>query len=195
MNSFTSDYMYSNMEQYNRFIVQFLEITSKPYSVVDIAECIIHLKTSNFVKILYEDPDNQEAISCIQKFLNDNPFINSNFLPTLQSVIKTKNRITNSFGTTKSITSKIIENNIHPSTKISKMSLDSICENLHTNIQSYPCYTNEERRIIPNTIKLKLNNELIENTISSVAYLEEVIIEGCRQNGKNCDSYINVLKN
>lgn len=187
-----NDYIYT--DDALRTITTFMHITNNAFYPQDISELLTILKRSDYINILYTQPDHSEAQACMQQFLSERPDINPNFLSRLIAICKTKIQLVHIMNTTRSITAKINESNLEPTSEVNRMSMKTLCDNVSELTKHANNLPIANRTILLNSAKINISDELVKNLISSMACYEEILVESGRRNGKTIDRYIKQQK-
>lgn len=184
-----ADPMYDDI--YLQYINQFMAITSKEFAPQDIVDVLQKLKTSKYVLLLMAEPTNVSAASCIHSFMQKETRASPGFLDRLRAVFQTQIKILPAvFGSSMSGKVKVNVGNCEPTSKMNVLTANAKRAILDENMCHFQTLSIPYNAIVPQTVRINMDQSLLEKSVNSMMLLAKVIKEGNRQNGKEIDDYI-----
>lgn len=183
------DAMYD--ETYLTHIYNFMTITSKEFAPQEVVDVLASLKSSVFVQTLMVDPMNKDAATCIHAYLQSEKRAPAGFLERLRSLFQTQIKLLPSvFGPSMSAKVKVNVNNIEPTTRVSDLTAKNKSKMLKENLKNFQTFSITQHPMVPQHIRLKMDQTILDNSMRGIILLANVIAEGNRQNGRIVDDYI-----
>lgn len=182
-----------NAPEYEQFVNTFMDITSKAFRPQDIVDVMSALKQSNMVSRVMEDPSNLPARSCVQLIIKQRPTLNDNFLIQLVRVCTTTIKYDSTFNGAISNTVRInVDNVMPPNAPITRMTALAKQDMLRENINELKLQriSHNYNSIVPTMTRMKMDRELLDNTVNTIVQLNRAICEGNRQNGRTVDGFV-----
>lgn len=150
------------------------------------------LQNSEILSILMKDPRDPTALSCLRAVFQMKPHLPQDFIGKFIAIVSLKVNITQS-GVgfiNQSYNAKVIATNIKPLTKISNLTYKNRQTILRDEAIRSKNVITPNRKVPPQTLRLKFSDNLLSKCINCIADLSQTIIEGNRSNGYTCDEYI-----
>lgn len=145
-----------------------------------------------------KDPRDATAMSCLRAVFQMKPYLPQDFIGKFIAIVSLKVNITPSGQgfINQSYNAKVIATNIKPLTKITNLTYKNRQMILRDEAIRSKSVVTPNKKIPPQTLRLKFNDDLLTKCINCLADLNQTIIEGNRSNGYTCDDYIktNMLK-
>lgn len=147
---------------------------------------------------LLDNPYDEHGRSCFITYVKNNTTVPMEMVAKLFSIITA--RISLSPSSTSFVTqtykTKVILNNLQPPTKITNITLQARQDTLLREIERATTYKTQISRIVPSTIRLRLEDSLLKRCVNAMGDLSEVISHGHLANNFTVDDYIstNMLK-
>lgn len=180
-----------NNPNFESVIQDFCRITSKKFSVFEIAPVIVALQTSNLLDYISKTP-NDAAITCLKTFLYNNPHLPQQFVGRFLSVVNTEiNVLPNPLRVTnQSFVTKVVARRVIPPDAVTNFSVAAMKQTLRSDIDKSSVHITATSNVVPNELKLRINQRTLSLIINSMSDLCSTIMEGNRAQGRRVDSYI-----
>lgn len=172
-------------------MINFYRAASRETSIQELAPIIEQMQTYDLLATLIKDPSNDMAQNCLRDYIAQNREVPHEFLAKFLAIINLKiNLAPNSTGfINQSYNAKVIANNIRPPTKITDLTLETRKERLLNDLNNNTTFTYVHRSV-PQTIRLKFDNDLLKKCINTLGDLNKTIHEGNLANDYSVDEYI-----
>lgn len=178
-------------DNFQDIIIEFCRVCSKETTIAELSGLIENLKASEILKYLMTDPANESAKICVRDYLHTHKNVNQDFLSKFLSVVSMKiNIMPQNVGfISKSYTAKIIYNNTQPTSKLTNLTVRTKYDELREDAKRAVEYQ-KNRRVAPQTIKLKFNDDIIQWCLNAISDLNSTIVEGNRANGREMNNFV-----
>lgn len=170
----------------------FCNLCRREITLTEITPVMYELLNTPLLRFLANNPTSKEALACMNKAVYDyGTRIPSDFLRKFLTMATVKIHIVPSnYFTNQSFTARVIVDNIKPAYKLTELKARTMGDRLKEDVKTFHFY-DRSVRIPVQTLKLKMDEELLNSCVNAIADLNDVIVEGNRQNGYDMCSFIN----
>lgn len=180
-----------NNPNFHSVIGEFCKITSRKFSVFEVAPIIVALQTSNLLDYISRTP-NEAAIACLKTFFYNNSNLPQQFVGRFLSVVNTDiNVLPNLLRVSnQSFVTKVVARRTIPPDSVTNFSVAAMKQTLRDDISQSSVHITATSNVVPNELKLRINQRTLSLIVNSMSDLCSAIMEGNRAQGRKIDPYI-----
>lgn len=190
MSEFDNDQL--NDPNFEGVLVEFCKMTSKKFSIFDIAPIIEALRQSKVLDYVIRS-QNSSYINCLKMIFHNNPNLPQQFIGRFLAVINTEiNVLPNNLRVgNQSYVTKVVARNVVPPVSVTNFTVTTLRRALQRDIRDKAImHSVSTPNVIPNEIRLQMNQRTISMIVNSISDLCCSIVEGNRAQGRDIDPYI-----
>lgn len=176
--------------EFEQVIHDFCKITSRKFNIFEISHILETMRMSKIIDYVTRSPD-ATAVSCLKNLVDSNPNLPQSFVGKLLAVVKTEVNITpNTMYANQSFVTRVVTRSVEPPTVVTNFTVASMKQQLRRDVENQSAYSVAWQNVVPNEIKLQLNQRVFSMLINSMSDLCKSIVEGNRAQGRHVDSFI-----
>lgn len=181
-----------NSTLFEQTINSFCHYARTNMNLYQLSDYLELFKKSPILNLILSDPGNATAIACLNSILANKHHLPRSFSNLFIALASTKITLQKNH-TLSDINTFVVNvntNNLNPNSKITNMTCESMKRELARDKLSNTSYSESTHKVLPQSVKINLTNDMMDLMVLAANDLNETIIEGYRRNGKTGDSFI-----
>lgn len=180
-----------NDPNFEQVIREFCKVTSRKFTVFEIAPIIEAMRRSKILDYIVRSPDST-AVSCLKTIVHNNPNYPPQFIGRFMAVVNTEiNVMPNNLRIhNQSFVTRVVARNVVPPVALTNFTVATYKRMLRRDIENATIHSVATPNVVSNEIKLQLNQRTLSLIVNSVSDLCCSIVEGNRSQGRDVEPYI-----